>query len=162
VTTTRSGPTARAAVTMQAVPAVVFGVLCDPDAYPQWVVGARAIRSSDGAWPRAGTEFHHTVGIGPVTTDDSTQVLDAEPPHHLRLEVRFRPVGTAIVDIEVEEHPDGSRVLMAEVPLDGAARRWWNPAFELLMLVRNHVSLLRLRGLVAARSEAGTVRRPRP
>lgn len=139
----------RAVVAMPSTPAAVFGVLCDPSAYPRWVVGAKRIRSADGAWPRAGAQFHHTVGVGPVRTDDSTEVLDADPPHHLRLEVRFRPVGTALVDIEVADHEGGTRVTMVEAPLAGVARRWWNPAFDVLMVVRNHVSLLRLRRLVA-------------
>jgi hypothetical protein len=144
----------RAVVVMPAPPEAVFAVLQDATAYPSWVVGAKQVRAADDSWPRPGTEFHHTVGVGPVQTDDSTEVIEAQPPHHLRLEVRFRPVGTAVVDIEVDRHDQGSLVSLAEVPLAGAARRWWNPALEAITVARNHLSLLRLRSLATRRMSA--------
>ena len=42
----------------------VFAVLADADAYAQWVVGAKEIRSSDPEWPNVGSRFYHSVGAG--------------------------------------------------------------------------------------------------
>jgi uncharacterized protein YndB with AHSA1/START domain len=142
----------KAVVTIGAGPEAVFDALQDASCYPDWVVGAKRVRAVDGRWPEQGGEFHHTVGVGPLATDDSTEVVAADPPHHLRLEVRFRPIGTAVVDIEVSPAERGSRVEMAEVPLEGAARRWWNPVVSAAVVARNHVSLMRLRSLVERRT----------
>jgi uncharacterized protein YndB with AHSA1/START domain len=145
-------PVPKAAVTIEASPEEVFDALQDASAYPEWVVGAKRVRAVDGQWPQRGGGFHHTVGVGPLATDDSTEVVESQPPHHLRLEVRFRPVGTAVVDIEVAPAGAGSRVVMAEAPLQGAVRRWWNPVVSAAVVARNHLSLLRLRSLVQRRA----------
>jgi len=80
-------------------PEAVYAALIDPRTYPEWLVGCRTIRAVDDGWPAPGTRFHHRVGlVGPVTVDDNSEVLAAEPPRHLALEVRFRPFGRGRVD----------------------------------------------------------------
>ncbi|MCU1452594.1 MAG: hypothetical protein JWN46_740 [Acidimicrobiales bacterium] len=82
----------------------VFAVIADPTTYPEWLVGARAIRAIDEGWPRPGTKFHHRVGlVGPITVDDHTESLEVDPPRHLALEARFRPFGRARVEFSLRE-----------------------------------------------------------
>src|SRR6188472_2881403 len=71
----------------------VFEVISDPRTYPDWLVGAREIRSVDEDWPQPGSRFHHRVGlVGPLTIPDSTSSVEVEPPTRLVLEVRARPL----------------------------------------------------------------------
>ena len=86
---------ARNSTTVNAPPQIVFDVLADPCAYEHWVVGNKAVRHFDDAWPAPGAEFHHTVGFGPVATKDKTTVVEAEPARRLVLEARAMPVGIA-------------------------------------------------------------------
>ena len=43
-------------------PSRVFAVLADPTTYPDWLVGAQAIRDVDPAWPAPGAKFSHRIG----------------------------------------------------------------------------------------------------
>lgn len=54
-------------------PDEMFALLLDPYAYPKWVAGTRRIRGVDRDWPSVGARFHHTVGVGPFSTRDSTR-----------------------------------------------------------------------------------------
>lgn len=123
----------------------VFDALSDPETYPIWLVGCRAIRSIDDAWPDPGAHFHHRVGIvGPLAVNDSTEVLEVDRPAHLALEVRFRPAGRGRVDfwLTSDPAPDGAnrtRIDMDEAPiglLTPAA-----PALAPLTESRNRASL---------------------
>ena len=59
----------------------VFAVVSDPTTYPDWLVGAREIRSVDDDWPQPGSLFHHRVGlVGPLTVADSPEVLEVDAP----------------------------------------------------------------------------------
>ena len=49
---------------MAVPPEVVWDVLADTSGYAYWVVGSKAIRDADPAWPRPGAKFHHTIGVG--------------------------------------------------------------------------------------------------
>src|SRR4051812_46710029 len=60
-------------------PATVFAVLSEPGNYPDWVVGARRIRDSDGHFPAVGSRFHHQVGVPPLVLNDHTEVLENVP-----------------------------------------------------------------------------------
>ena len=135
---------------MDATPDEVFAVLSDGYAYDDWVVGAKQIRAVDADWPARGSQFHHEIGVGPVDIKDSSKVLDVDAPNRLVLSVRFRPAGTAVVELTMEPI-DGAktRVVMKETPTSGAARAL-KLATGMMLLVRNEWSLLRLRRLVAA------------
>ena len=126
-------------------PEQVFDVLDDAGAYPKWVVGARRVRRVDPNWPAVGSQFHHAVGTAAGEIHDSSKVLERDRPQHLALEVRFRPIGVARVDLEVEPAESGSVVTITEHPLSGPFA--WLPKVvsEPLLSVRNALALQRLR-----------------
>jgi uncharacterized protein YndB with AHSA1/START domain len=136
---------------MPVPPEAVWDVLADPDGYSYWVVGSKHVRDADPDFPAPGSKFHHTVGVGPLTVDDHTKVLDAEPPSLLRLRAKGRPLGTATVtlkltpvdggtEVEITENPDGVFTLMA-----------FNPALHVVTKLRNAESLMRLEELALRR-----------
>ncbi len=69
---------ARNQVNVAATADEVFSVLPDPWAYPKWVVGAKRIRHVDPEWPAPGARFHHTVGAGPASLDDTSKLVEVE------------------------------------------------------------------------------------
>jgi uncharacterized protein YndB with AHSA1/START domain len=136
---------------MPVPPTAVWQALSDPDGYAYWVVGSKGVRDADPGFPAPGTRFHHTIGVGPLTLDDHTEVIEAEPPSRLRLRAKGRPLGTATVilrmtpvdggtSVEIEEHPDGPYSLLA-----------LNPLLQLATKARNAESLMRLEELALAR-----------
>ena len=136
---------ARNVAHVAAPPERVFAVLEDADAYGDWVVGSRRIRGTDPDWPAPGSRVHHTVGVGPLTVSDNTEVLEYVPPQRLVLQARTRPFGTARVMLELVPAEGGTRVTMVEDPGDPLSRLLWNPLIHLLVRVRNCESLRRLR-----------------
>ena len=141
-------------VRIDAPPESVFAVLADADAYAEWVVGAKEIRSSDPEWPNVGARFHHSIGAGDATIDDSSVVLACEPDRRLDLEVRFRPAGVAKVSLELDARGAGTLVTMREVATRGPARKAWGAALNAATHVRNAWALRRLRRLVERRAAA--------
>ena len=117
----------------------VFRTIADPKTYPTWLVGAQRIRHVDRAFPAPATSFDHSVGPTPeATVDDSSEVLAADPPRRLELQVHVGPVD-------------------AEVTFDGLVRvqksvvdaAWVKPNFDLtpykkLMVVSQGVSFRKL------------------
>ena len=77
---------------MPVSPEDVWEVLADPGEYAYWVVGSKIVRDADPGWPEPGTRFHHTVGFGPLTLEDHTASLKADPPHRLKLRATGRPL----------------------------------------------------------------------
>jgi uncharacterized protein YndB with AHSA1/START domain len=139
-------------VVVSASPDEVFDVLDDADAYPRWVVGARRLRRVDPDWPNEGSEFHHAIGVAGAELHDSTEVVERAAPHRFVLEVRFRPTGTARVELVVDQTDDGSVVTMEETPRSGPVR--WLPRFvtDPALHARNAWSLQRLRHEVEQRA----------
>ena len=144
---------ARNDVLIKARPADVFEVLTDAEAYGFWVVGAKEIRSKDKRWPRRGSRFHHTVGVGSATVKDTSEVLDIRQDRRLVLEARVRPFGTATVELDLKPANRGkaTRVIMHEEARRGPLRRVWNPVFDTAVHVRNVVALRRLKRLAESR-----------
>jgi uncharacterized protein YndB with AHSA1/START domain len=142
-------------VTVRASPEAVFAVLDDAEAYPRWVVGARRIRRVDPDWPREGSEFHHAVGVPGAEVHDSSEVVDRDPPHRIVLDVRFRPGGSARVELRVEPTAGGSLVTMEERTRSGPAS--WVPDLvtDPVLHLRNAWSLQRLRREVEQRGRRG-------
>lgn len=133
----------------------IFAVLADPESYGHWVVGSKRIRDADRSWPEPGSRFHHTVGFGPFEVDDHTVSLECEPPRLLKLRAKARPLGTAIVTLEIEpDGPGASRVTMVEDPGDALTALVFNPLTHLLVRGRNVESLRRLAELAAGSKEA--------
>ena len=135
-------------------PERVFEVLADPNCYGDWVVGSHSIRDADGTWPAPGSRFHHRVGVGPLTINDHTEVLELDPPRRILLRARARPLGTAKVELQIESHGDGARVTMSETAGDPLSRLGLNPLTDPLVNLRNQESLRRLRRI----AETGLVK----
>ncbi|MHB1536394.1 MAG: SRPBCC family protein [Acidimicrobiales bacterium] len=143
------------AVTTQVIPArpsAVWAVLADASRYAEWVLGAKAIRGQEGDWPRPGARFHHTVGMGPFRIRDNTEVRSCEPGRRLVLETRVRPWGVAIVSLELDADPGGTRVRMDESPIAPRLLRLLRPLLLPLTVARNQQALRRL-GDIAADTE---------
>ncbi|MCU1426153.1 MAG: Polyketide cyclase/dehydrase [Actinomycetia bacterium] len=145
---------ARNDLIIRARPSDVFAVLSDPDSYGEWVVGSKRIRDHDRRWPKPGSRFHHTVGVGPLTVKDNSKVLELERDKRLVLEARVRPFGTATVDLRLKPVRRGkaTKVTMREEARGGRLRRTWNPVFDAATHARNAVALRRLKRMVEARS----------
>lgn len=136
----------------------VFDVLRTARHYPEWVVGAKAFRGADPGFPAPGTKFHHSVGAGPVTIKDNTEVLELDPGRRIVLQARTRPLGTARVEITVLPAGHGARIVMKEGPGDHLSRLFFNTVADLLLKGRNVEALRRLKDIVEtqARSPGGS------
>jgi uncharacterized protein YndB with AHSA1/START domain len=139
---------------MPVAPEAVWDVLADPAGYEYWVVGSKAIRDAEPEFPAPGSKFHHTIGFGPLTLSDHTEVLEAEPPRLLRLRAKGRPLGTATVEMELSSEDDGTVVRMSENPDGPYALFALNPAMHVVTKLRNAESLMRLEELALRRSGA--------
>lgn len=140
-------------ITVEASAANVWNVLADGRNYGHWVVGSSEIREVEPGFPAPGTRFHHKVGWGPVKIADHTAVLEAEPGRHLKLEAKARPLGKALVTLELEEEfPGRTRILMEEdLPGDNLPVRVLNALSAPLIKVRNAESLRRLKAIAEGR-----------
>jgi uncharacterized protein YndB with AHSA1/START domain len=125
----------------------VFAVLADPQRYREWVVGASDVRDADARWPEPGSRLHHSTGVGPLTIDDSTEVVASEPPSRLELLARLGPLGSFRVELELTEVGDDlTHVSMAEAPVEGVSRLA-GPVGDAAGRLRNTLSLSRLKQL---------------
>jgi uncharacterized protein YndB with AHSA1/START domain len=131
---------------------VVWDVLADPASYAYWVVGSKAVRDADPGFPAPGTKFHHTIGVGPLTVRDHTEILEAERPRLMRMRAKGRPLGTASVTLEMTSEAGGTRVRMTENPDGPFAILALNPLMHVLTKLRNAESLMRLEELALRRS----------
>jgi uncharacterized protein YndB with AHSA1/START domain len=131
----------------------IWAVLADATTYEHWVVGCKRIRDADPHWPEPGAEFHHTVGVGPLDLDDSTEVLESDPERRLKLRARARPTGIAHVLFELEPAADGgTEVVMTELPVEGFGKVVHNPLQDRLIHRRNVETLKRLSALAGQRA----------
>ena len=113
-----------------------------------------ACRAVDDDWPAPGSRFHHTVGAPGVDIKDSSKLVEVEADRRVVLEVRFRPVGIAVVSLDLEPLDGGRRtqVTMTEHPKSGPVRTWWSPLLDAATYARNAASLWRLARLSKART----------
>jgi len=132
---------------MPVLPEAVWAVLADPPAYGYWVVGSKYIRDADARFPAVGTKLHHTIGVGPITLKDHTEVLESEPPRRLKLRAKGRPFGTASVELVLEPGDDGTHVTIIEDPDQIWTPLKYNPLVQVFTRVRNAESLMRLEEL---------------
>jgi hypothetical protein len=131
----------------------VATVLADPRAYDGIVVGSRRIRWFDPGWPEAGSRFHHTIGLGPATVRDTSEVAEEDLPRLLRLLVHLRPFGSAEVVFRLApEGADRTRVEMTETPVSGVLALTWSPPAVALTHWRNDRVLRRLGEVAGARA----------
>ncbi len=97
----------------------VWAVLSDGWLYPLWVVGASRMRDVDDNWPQVGAQLHHSVGAWPVLLDDTTEVLEAEPPTKLVLQARAWPTGEARVTLRLHPRGEETEVVIEEQAVTG-------------------------------------------
>lgn len=148
---------ATATISVDASAEDVFDVLSDPDSYGHWVVGSDTIRDADPGFPAKGTRFHHRVGVGPLKTNDHTEVLAVERPRLLALQAKARPFGTARVTVQLT--PMGvarTEVTMTETAGDPLSHLVLNRLTAPLLKLRNVQSLRRLKRLAEARATAAS------
>jgi NAD(P)-dependent dehydrogenase (short-subunit alcohol dehydrogenase family)/uncharacterized protein YndB with AHSA1/START domain len=145
---------ARNRVHIHATPEEVFAVLSDPECYPKWVVGADKIRDYDEEFPEVGSRFHHKVGPGPVNIRDHSEVIEVDAPRRLVLQAKARPLGTATIELDLEESEGGTELLMEETPGDRLTSVFvGNPVTDTALRVRNAEALSRLKRLVEGTPE---------
>ena len=137
-----------------ATPEQVWRVLSDGWLYPLWVVGATRMRDVDEHWPAVGAQLHHSVGVWPLTIDDTTEVLAEKPPEMLRLRARAWPGGEAEVELHIAPEDEGSRITIKEDAVKGPGLLVPAPVRHLQLAWRNVEALRRLAYLVERR-EAG-------
>lgn len=118
--------------------------------YADWVVGAKHIRAVDDGWPAPGSRFHHTLGVGPFTIDDHTELVELSPVKVV-LMARAWPAGVGRVTVTLEAEGGGTLVTMGEVPVSGLAKTLDNPVLTALTSLRNAESLRRLERAVRGR-----------
>lgn len=129
-----------------------FAVLIDPETYPRWLVGARAVRGVDSAWPKPGSKFHHVVGFGPLRIADSSEVLDIdESAMVLKLEVRARPLIAAVATFRVVGGDSRCVITLQEEPSLRTIGNLVRPVMDPATHVRNHRSLRRLAEVIEQR-----------
>jgi uncharacterized protein YndB with AHSA1/START domain len=142
---------ARNEIEIAASPDDVWEVLSDPQAYREWVLGAKEIRGASEGFPETGSELHHTVGAGPLTIKDSTTVVRSERPKVLQLHAKLGPLGSASVTLRLEGEDGRTRVVMHERGARGALQLF-QPVNEALLRGRNLISLEKLRDAVERRA----------
>jgi len=148
------------AVTTAAVdapPETVFSVLADAASYASFVVGTQRIRRFDPRFPEPGTEFHHTLSVGPVPVVwDLSRVEEVEYGRRLVLRAQMRPLAVNRVAFTLRPVDDGTEVEVEEHPIEGPVALLWNPVFEGLMWLRNREMLRRLKELAERRAALAT------
>ncbi len=142
---------ATVARTVDASPEKVFEVLSDGWLYGLWVVGASQIRDVDAAWPAVGSCIHHSIGVWPLVLSDETEVVDIDQPRRLVLSTKARPLGVAMVTIDVQLAGDRTAITMDEVPTAGPGRWVHNRLNDAVLHTRNVESLDRLASVVENR-----------
>jgi uncharacterized protein YndB with AHSA1/START domain len=153
---------ARNSIRVDAPLEIVWSVLADPFAYPDWVVGAQRARAADPSWPAPGSRLHHRVGIGPLSIRDRTTVLESDPPRRIVLDAAARPLGRARVEISLHPEDGGTRVEIVEDPSGFTAPLRLNPAVQALIKLRNAEALRRFKDIAERRRRAAdrAARRP--
>ncbi|KGJ72189.1 polyketide cyclase [Cryobacterium roopkundense] len=130
----------------------VFAVLANGWLYPSWVVGASRMRGVDEAWPAPGSALHHSVGVWPLLIDDSTSILEWDPPRHALLKARGWPLGEATVAVDVQQRDNGCVIRLLEVGTAGPARLVPRLITDPALRIRNVETLQRLAYLAEGRA----------
>jgi uncharacterized protein YndB with AHSA1/START domain len=137
---------------VDAPPETVFSVLADPPSYASFVVGTKRIRRFDPRFPEQDSEFHHTLGVGPVPIVwDLSRVEEVVEGRRLVLRAQMRPMAVNRVAFTLRPVDAGTEVEVEEYAIEGPAALLWNPAFDALMWLRNSEMLRRLKELAERR-----------
>lgn len=122
----------------------VFAVLADGWLFPSWVVGASRMRDVDDAWPAVGSVLHHSFGVWPALIDDTTTVLEWDPPHRMVMKPAGWPIGEAKVTVRVKPRHDGCVVRLDEEAVAGPGALVPKPLLDVPLHIRNVETLRRL------------------
>jgi uncharacterized protein YndB with AHSA1/START domain len=144
-------------VTVEAPPDIVFSVLADPPSYASFVVGTKRIRRFDARFPDLGSEFHHTLGVGPLPVVwDLSRVEEVDDGRRLVLRAQMRPLAVNLVAFTLRPVDAGTEVEVEEYAIEGPVALLWNPGFEALVSLRNTEMLRRLKKLSERRHALAT------
>src|SRR3954471_9583823 len=123
----------------------VFAVLADGWTYSDWVVGTAHIRDVDASWPAVGSKLHHKVGPWPLSLEDTSTVVAADPGRSLTLRAGLWPLGEATIRIDLAPvDGENTRVTMHEDFHAGPLRWIRNKINDLVLHGRNTEALRRL------------------
>ncbi|AWB87774.1 SRPBCC family protein [Mycetocola zhujimingii] len=125
-------------------PERVFEVLANGWLYPSWVVGASRMRDVDDSWPTEGAQLFHSFGVWPFLINDSTSVLEWDPPRHMKVRARGWPIGVAHVTLDVKPRGENCVVRITEDAVEGPGRLIPEPIRRLMLHARNTETLQRL------------------
>jgi uncharacterized protein YndB with AHSA1/START domain len=126
----------------------VWQVLLRAENYPRWIVGAKEFRGADDSWPRAGSRFYHSVGMGPIKLKDETELVSTREDVEIVLLARARPAGRARVTLTLEDDGEDTRVHMEEHAVTGPGAYLPRLLHDPLIDLRNKMALRRLARLV--------------
>lgn len=133
---------------MNCRPEDVFDVLADGWMFPTWVVGASRMRAVEAGWPEVGGRLHHSFGMWPLVIDDTTTMLEWDPPRRAVMKPAGWPLGEAIVIFEVRERSaargGGCVVRMTEWAEAGPGTLVPDLVADPVLRVRNHETMRRL------------------
>ncbi|MFJ6653938.1 SRPBCC family protein [Microbacterium sp. NPDC091313] len=141
---------------MRCSPDDVFHVLADGWLFPTWVVGASRMRDVAADWPHPGARLHHSFGVWPAVIDDTTSVVEWDPPRHMVIIARGWPIGEARVTIDVRPVPGGSLVRIQEEAVAGPGSWLPQPLLDPALHLRNRETLRRLAYIAEGRADAGS------
>ena len=131
----------------------VWATLADGESFQDWVVGCKEVRKVEGDWPSPGSSIHHSIGVGKVTLDDLTSVVEMEENRRLVLRARIRPAGVAAVIMTLSPSgPSATTVVMEEDVAEGPASHVPDAITDPLLHARNVETLRRLKNLAESRS----------
>jgi uncharacterized protein YndB with AHSA1/START domain len=154
-----SGSGSSVSIEVDAPRVVVFRTIADPTTYPDWLVGARAIRSVDADWPGEGSAFRHVIGFPPLFIPGSTTSKGVERDRSLELRAGMGPLGAAFVRFDLSDTASGgTRIEVAERFVAGPAQwsaRLAGPVISALVWGRNAVSLDALADVLGRRVTSG-------
>ena len=125
----------------------VWDVIADGWTYAQWVVGNSRTRAVDANWPDPGAAIRHSIGVWPLVINDQTEVISSNPPHELVLLARLGPLGAARITLRLHGSPEGCRIEMIEVPVEGVVSVIPDALALVAIHPRNRECLLRLAAL---------------
>jgi uncharacterized protein YndB with AHSA1/START domain len=139
---------------------VVWSVLCDPYAYPRWVVGTDRTVDADDAFPAPDAAFRVRFPLG---FTDLTHSREIEEGRRIVLDAGGGPGGAARVDIRLADRAGGTHVTLLEEPTGPLKPLRALPPVQWLTYLRNVEALRRFRNIAERRvTSASTERSPQP
>ena len=125
----------------------VWDAMADGWTYTQWVVGNSRTRAVDPHWPQPGSAIRHSVGVWPLVINDQTSVESCTPGQELVLRAGLGAMGAARITLRLSDIPDGCRIEMIEVPVEGPMGLIPDRLMLAAIYPRNRECLLRLAAL---------------